>query len=255
MPWFKVWTSILDEYKFQALNERQCWRYIQLLALAAVCDAEGFLVDGVAFTIPQISFRLHCKPESLEPDMQTLKLNRLIEYDEEMKSWYIPTFGERQGRTQIQKRQAWREYQDRHRKKLRLVEPVINDNPLKDQEEIKEERRGEERCINDKPFVINDKQIVINDKTERDISDIWERAMALLKSQANPYLLNQYKESIQGVRILEQDTQDALTFLVMVSDDKAREWLEQRCRATLQRTLTGITGKKSEVIFEIGGLK
>jgi len=46
MPWVKIYTEILDDVKLSKLTDDQKWRFVQLILLAATCDAAGAFVIG-----------------------------------------------------------------------------------------------------------------------------------------------------------------------------------------------------------------
>ena len=120
MPWIKVFTEILDDVKMLRLSDPQKWRFVQLILLAGECDAEGFIVKGdIAMTVTDIAWRLRVDEVDLQKDLELLKSNHLMEFDQEESAWFVEKFSDRQGRSQAGKRKQWRERQRKHREELK----------------------------------------------------------------------------------------------------------------------------------------
>lgn len=120
MPWIKVFTEILDDVKMLRLSDPQKWRFVQLILLAGECDAEGFIVKGdIAMTVTDIAWRLRIDEGDLQKDLELLKSNHLMEFDQEESAWFVEKFSDRQGRSQAGKRKQWRKRQRKHREELK----------------------------------------------------------------------------------------------------------------------------------------
>jgi len=114
MPWVKIYTETLDEVKLVELTDEQKWRFIQLILVAAECDAEGAIVTRDSpMTLAQLSWRLREESQKLQKDIEKLIQVGLIH--EEDGALVVSKFAERQGPTQEHKRQIWRDRQKARR--------------------------------------------------------------------------------------------------------------------------------------------
>jgi hypothetical protein len=129
MPWVKVYTDILDDFKMLELEDCQKWRFIQLILVAAECDADGaFVTSDTPVSHKQLSQRLRCDPEILQEDIEIMKeLGLLIDDDGIL---VVAKFGERQGPTQSDKRKAWRERQQKRRDNAKKKKSVTRESPV-----------------------------------------------------------------------------------------------------------------------------
>lgn len=106
MPWVKAYTEMLDDTKLLRLNDACCWRFMQLILLAGVCDAEGLLTTGTGpMSLDDIAVRLRARPSRLAPQMESLISVGLIENT--ANGYCVVKFAERQGRKQSEKREKW----------------------------------------------------------------------------------------------------------------------------------------------------
>lgn len=116
LPWIKLYTEIIDDPKLCRLSEAHKWRFVQLLALAGECDAQGYLCSSSAPLDPiEIAWRLRLDPTLLLSDLQALAQAHLIVRDEAVNAWYIPSFARRQSRPDEGARLYWREQKRRQR--------------------------------------------------------------------------------------------------------------------------------------------
>ena len=126
MPWVKVYTEMMDDVKLSKLTDEQKWRFVQLILLAATCDAAGAFVIGESLmTHSDMSWRLRIDIEILEKDIK-----RMLEVDllEEVDGMLIvKKFAERQGPTQAHKREQWRKLQNSRRDRIKNSN-VINES-------------------------------------------------------------------------------------------------------------------------------
>lgn len=118
MPWVKLWTEILDDVKLAGLTDAQRWRFIQLILLAAECDAAGAIVTGDSrMTHTQVAWRLRCDEMTLESDIKKLVEVGLLSEDGAL---IVTNFATRQGPTQEDKRKSWAERQKKHRERAKI---------------------------------------------------------------------------------------------------------------------------------------
>jgi hypothetical protein len=114
MPWVKMFTEMLDDTKLGRLNNAVRWRFVSLILLAGECDAEGYLTNGSGpMSTEDIAWRLRCHPAKLAKELDTLSNVGLIANTDG--GWKVIKFSERQGRTQSERRQMWRERQSKRR--------------------------------------------------------------------------------------------------------------------------------------------
>jgi len=152
MPWIKIYTDILDDHKLGRLTATDKWRFVALCVLAGECDAEGYLANGNAnMSIDDIAWRLREDADQLSISMQTLESVGLLCQDEDA-SWFVVNFSKRQGRSQSEKREQWRERKQRQRDK----ENVTRDSPVTPgsrEEKSREEERESRVDIVGKPTI------------------------------------------------------------------------------------------------------
>lgn len=119
MPWIKIYTDILDDPKIGRLSASTKWHFVALCTLAGECDAEGYLVNGdEALTVDDIAWRLREDRAELASSMEALNKIGLLSIDDK-DVWFVTNFAKRQGRSQSEKRAAWRERKNVQRKDLR----------------------------------------------------------------------------------------------------------------------------------------
>ncbi len=141
MPWVKLYTEILDDIKINRLTDDQKWRFIQLILMAAECDAEGALVTGdTPVTHEDVCFRLRCDAPKLKKDIEKLVAVGLVSIEDGI--IVIANFTDRQGPTQEEKRKKWRERQRKRRERVTKESPVTPERVTPLEEE--EDKEGEE---------------------------------------------------------------------------------------------------------------
>jgi len=119
MPWVKLYTELLDDTKIGKLPDIAKLRFIQLLLLAGECDADGYLLNGdAALTVDEIAWRLRVDAKILSEDIGLLQNAGMVACEEG--AFVIRNFIKRQGRSQEEKREQWR---DRQRKKRSSSQP------------------------------------------------------------------------------------------------------------------------------------
>jgi hypothetical protein len=107
MPWIKLHTTLLDDPRLGRLNERLKWRFIQLQLLAGECDDEGCLSqDEYPLSVTEIAWRLRLSEADLATDLSWLEEAGLI--SQSGGAWLVAGFAETQGRSNSEKRAAWR---------------------------------------------------------------------------------------------------------------------------------------------------
>jgi hypothetical protein len=117
MPWVKIYTEMLDDPKVAKLPDATMWRFIQLILVAAECDAGGaFVVGDKEMTIQDIAWRLRKDKSILESDIKLLLSAGIITKDGKIIE--IPKFTERQGPAQKEKRATWNERQQKRRARV-----------------------------------------------------------------------------------------------------------------------------------------
>jgi DnaD/phage-associated family protein len=117
MPWVKIYTEILDDPKVAKVSDKARWRFIQLILVAAECDAGGaFVVGDEIMTIEEIAWRLRMDKDSLEADIKVLLSAGIMAMDGKILE--IPKFAERQGPTQKEKRDVWKARQQKRRERV-----------------------------------------------------------------------------------------------------------------------------------------
>lgn len=119
MPWIKLYTELLDDTKIGKLPDIAKLRFVQLLLLAGECDADGYLLNGdAALTVEEIAWRLRVDAKILAEDIGLLQNAGMVACEEG--AFVIRNFIKRQGRSQEEKREQWR---DRQRKKRLSEQP------------------------------------------------------------------------------------------------------------------------------------
>ena len=188
MPWIKIYTEMLDDHKMRRLETRVKWRFVELLLLAGECDSEGYIVNGDdPLTLEDIAWRVRSTVEEIQEDIEQLIHAGLIEVETDG-AILIINFSSRQGRSQAQKREMWRERQKKSRKKAGdsqdETESVTGESPVTDrgvtplEERREEERRGEsEKITNDFETMrgtLQESLGLLSAPSERDIQAIKE---------------------------------------------------------------------------------
>lgn len=117
MPWVKIYTEMLDDPKLAKLDDGIKYRFIQLILVAAECDAGGaFVVGDDVMTIDDIAWRLRIDKTQLSNDINNLIKAGILQNDGTILE--IPKFAERQGPTQKEKRATWKERQQKRRERV-----------------------------------------------------------------------------------------------------------------------------------------
>jgi len=127
MPWVKLYTSKLDDVRFNRLPEDLKWRWTQLTMLAGKLDAGGALVlEGEPMTDDEIAWQLRLELERWENDSKALKDNGYLLRNGH--GWQLTDYLDAQGPDgkHAEQREQWRERQERHRKK----KSVTGDTPV-----------------------------------------------------------------------------------------------------------------------------
>jgi len=129
LPWIKLYTEIIDDPKLSPLPDGLKWRFVQLLALAGECDAEGYLnSSGSPLELAEIAWRLRLDTVTLGSDLQALSQRHLLVLDKATNTWLIPSFANRQQRPDDGTRLYWRE-QKRRRKARAFPNPSGESEP------------------------------------------------------------------------------------------------------------------------------
>lgn len=138
MPWVKVYTEMLDDPKMAKINDIAKWRFIQLILVAAECDAGGaFVVGDDVMTTEEIAWRLRMDKDLLQKDIDILVQAGVMSMDGTILE--IPKFADRQGPTQKEKRAIWKERQQKRRERVTRDTPVSH--ALEKSREDKEEEK------------------------------------------------------------------------------------------------------------------
>lgn len=153
MPWVKLYTEMLDDVKLARLTPAQCWRFTQLILLAAECDAAGALVTGDSrMTTEDISWRLRSDIGDMQETIDRLVEIGLLIVEDGL--YIIKNFANRQGPAQEEKRKQWRERQERRRNRVNGVNvtqlsPVTHADVTPLEKSREEKSRPEQRDNND----------------------------------------------------------------------------------------------------------
>jgi len=140
MPWVKIYTETLDDPKVAKLPDSVMWRFIQLILVAAECDAGGaFIVGDNAMTVEDIAWRLRMDKGVLEADIKSLIAAGII--TKTGKVLEVPKFEERQGPAQKEKRATWNERQQKRRE--RVTRDTHVSHALEERREDKEGDKGD----------------------------------------------------------------------------------------------------------------
>lgn len=117
MPWVKIYTEMLDDPKLAKIDDVSKYRFVQLILVAAECDAGGaFIVGENEMTIDEIAWRLRMDKKKLSTDIDVLIKSGILQKDGSILE--IPKFAERQGPTQKEKRAVWKERQQKKRERV-----------------------------------------------------------------------------------------------------------------------------------------
>lgn len=129
MPWIKLYTEMLDDAKIGRLEDAVKWRFVSLLLLAGECDQDGALMTSEKpMSLDDIAWRMRVTREQCETEIESLLMCGVVALDADL--YYLPKFGERQGRPQSEKRAMWRERQARLREHKETKESVTRDSPV-----------------------------------------------------------------------------------------------------------------------------
>jgi hypothetical protein len=149
MPWVKLYTDLLDDPKVGFLSEGAQLLFVKLILLAGECDAEGYIANGEdPLTTQQIAWRLRIPPNEVKSRLAEIASAGLIEDEDGI--ILLINFQKRQGRSQSEKREAWRE-RKRKQRQARDSENVTRDTtvtparvtPLEGEGEGEREKEGE----------------------------------------------------------------------------------------------------------------
>jgi len=142
MPWVKIYTETLDDPKVAKLPDAAMWRFIQLILVAAECDAGGaFVVGDEAMTLDDIAWRLRINKDALNSDMKILLSAGIV--TKSGKVFEIPKFEERQGPAQKEKRATWNERQQKRRERVTRDSQVSHALEESREDIEREEDKGE----------------------------------------------------------------------------------------------------------------
>jgi hypothetical protein len=155
MPWVKLYIDMLDDTKLGKLSRSHRLLFVELLLLAGECDADGGLINGdTPMTTEDIAWRLRADQSEVFAGKAELMKAGLLVIDADVTC--ITNFSKRQGRSQADKRAAWRERKQRQKENDLKAESdsrvnhagVTQDSPprVEESREEGEERRGEDIC-------------------------------------------------------------------------------------------------------------
>lgn len=144
MPWVKLYTSRLDDVRFNRLPDALKWRWAQLTMLAGKLDAGGaFVLDGEPMTDDEIAWQLRIEAETWKQESERLKDHGYLLRNGH--GWQLTDYLDAQGPdgAHAEKRAQWRERQERHRSKEKIVthdKPVSNASKSLESESESESR-------------------------------------------------------------------------------------------------------------------
>lgn len=140
MPWVKLYLDLLDDPKIGKMPRSTRLRFIELMLLAGECDADGDLVSGGNFmSTLDIAWRLRDSVESVEADILALSDAGVLMVDDGG-GICVTNFAKRQGRSQSEKREAWRT----SKRNPKGIQKESKGNPSSRGEERREEKNREE---------------------------------------------------------------------------------------------------------------
>ena len=126
MPWVKLYTELLDDPKVNRLPLAARWLFIQLLLIAGECDLDGRFINGTqAMTLEDIAWRLREDKDTITGSWLQLAQAGLVSYDNDLNAHFITNFSKRQGRSQFEKQQQWRESKRRSRSESNAAPTVV----------------------------------------------------------------------------------------------------------------------------------
>lgn len=150
MPWVKLYTEMLDDAKIGRLQDAVKWRFVSLVLLAGECDQDGALMySEKPMSLDDIAWRMRITREQCETEIESLLMCGVIALDGDL--YYLPKFGERQGRPQSEKRAMWRERQARLREHKETKESVTRDSPVTNASRVDKSRSDKSRSAAAKP--------------------------------------------------------------------------------------------------------
>lgn len=185
MPWVKVYVDILDDIKVAELEESQKWRFVQLILLAAECDADGALVTGDSpMSHKQIAWRLRCDAQTVQNDIKKMLGIGLLESDDDI--LVVSKFSERQGPTQAEKRKQWRDRQQKRRERAKKKKPVTGESPVtptgvtlkEEEEELKNREEGVGKKRQRDPFLDHPAIIAYKEEARLNVPINWRQQVA-----------------------------------------------------------------------------
>ena len=119
MPWVKLYTEFLDDPKVGFLDELAQLLLVKLFLLAGECDAEGYLANGEELlTKEHVAWRLRIPGQEFCQRWAALEDKGFVA-EEDDGALLIVKFQDRQGRSQSEKREQWR---NRKRKQRETVD-------------------------------------------------------------------------------------------------------------------------------------
>lgn len=111
-----------------------------MILLAGECDADGLLITGdEPMSIEDMAWRLRCDAKSILEDLKKIQKIGLMDFDDGC--WLVCKFRDRQGRPQSEKRELWR---DRQNKRRGVTGDTPVTHPPREEENRQEEIRQEE---------------------------------------------------------------------------------------------------------------
>lgn len=174
LPWIKLYTEIINDDKLGFVDDQLKWRFVQLLALAGDCDAEGYLCStSHPLSTKSIAYRLRLSCDQLQADLEVLAENDLIRFEAESGAWLIPSFARRQERPQADLRAHWRELKRQQRLRQAKKDAEESAVPLPEEEQLAsgKEAKASIAEANQKALLLEQiladirKDIVLDEKT------------------------------------------------------------------------------------------
>lgn len=243
-PWVKIWTEIIDDLKMASLTDQDQLRFVKLIVLAGVSDAAGALVVGdKPMTIQQIAWRLHQSDqvESWEQTIKTLVDAGLLKYERGL--LVLVNFTNRQGPSQADKRQQWREQQHRHRQR---AETGADATPVAGAKRARTRQASVSPDTTLTPARVRVKEEDKEEEEEEEKDKTRSSAAPGLAEQAWSKAINQMKYDMpkaafdRWVEGCTVESWDGEKFVVRVANEYARGWMTSRMTSTASRLLTGL---------------
>jgi len=110
MPWVKLYIEMLDDERLMRLSEGCRMRFVELVLLAGICDADGLLTRSTGpMSLYDIARRLRLRIDRLEKQMASLVSIGFI--DNTAIGYRVVGFSDRQGRPHSEQRADWNKRQ------------------------------------------------------------------------------------------------------------------------------------------------